>query len=550
MKKLLFLLLFLILLLPGNALAATVFEDDFTDSSKVDTINTTATIDTADGCVRLPRAGTPNALAMNKFGDGYAVVTSTGIHMYEYDDSTGHVEENSAFSVPFINDAVGVAVRQDNVNIWAIRADGVQYCKFNGSVMADDPALKVSGIGQVLSVDAWEGTDKAVVMLNNGGSAQLKIYDATSGSLVNGLTQNLTITDPVAVSIIKGTADLRVATKDTLYYLTYDDATGNYVEDVGKKVTGLNNIISLSNDGSASSTTSNNNAQYIFDNDAGGGGTVAAYSIGLVTGAYAISLKPGSYDQALVTSSGDVQYWRYDDAQGKMVRDGSMEVTGMQLTGTYITPKIYYSKTFTMPDSSDMVRLTVTEGTPANTDTIYGVSSDGGLTFTIITPNTWTSVPSGLDFVVRTNLITMDTNVTPKIFYVKLETSTLVIKDLTVTAVARNKAGQVLPTSSFPVEVKAGADTVFEVTTEGFADSVWADLTTGASVILTNRQPITDDVNVWWGSYTVPVDAVDPSSIGITLTAQKDTRQKQLTVNPFINVRGKVTDVVDLAITQ
>ncbi|RYD01478.1 hypothetical protein N752_29695 [Desulforamulus aquiferis] len=311
------LLMFFLLSLPGPAWALTVFEDDFNNSINVDMIKTTAIIDTSDSSVKLPTMSTPNAIAMSKYGDGYAIVTKTGILVNEYDDATGAAEINTAFSCPFITDAIGVAIRQDNLNLWAIRQDGVQYAKFNGSAMADDPALKASGIGQVLSVDAWENNDKAVVLLKNGNNAQLKVFNAQSGTLVNELTQNSAIQDPVAVSIVKGTADLRVTTKDSIYYLMYDDGTGQYIEDPAKKVTGLSGIVSSSSDDSTHAVTSNTNAQLIFDSDTGGGAAVGAYSIGSVSGAFAISLKPGSYDQALVTAAGEVQYLRYDDAAGR-----------------------------------------------------------------------------------------------------------------------------------------------------------------------------------------------------------------------------------------
>lgn len=544
------LLIVFLLALPGPVWAVTVFEDDFNNTLNVDMTKTTAVVDTADSSVRLPSMNIPNAVAMNKYGDGYAVVTKTGIQMYEYDDSTGSVQLNNTFSVPFITDAIGVAIRQDNVNIWAIRQDGVQYVKFNGSAMADDPALKASGIGQVFSVDAWENTDKAVVLLKNGNNAQLKVYNAQTGSLVNELTQNISIQDPVAVSIVKGTADLRVATKDSIYYLMYDDASGQYVEDTAKKITGLSNIISLSSDDSIHAVTSSLNAQLILDNDTGGGTPVGAYSIGAVSGAYAISLKPGSYDQAIVTSAGEVQYWRYDDAAGKMVRDSSMEKTGLQLVGGYITPKEYWSKVFSTAEDYEEVRLTVLQDVPSNTSITYWVSTNGGINFTQVLPDTWTSVPIGHDFVVKAVLDTTNKEVTPKILYVKLEASTLEIKNLTVTAIAQNKDGQSLPTNVFPVEAKAGADVIFEVTTEGFAENVWADFTTGANVVLTPKQPISENINVWWGSFVVPVDAVDPSSIGVTITAQRGVKQKHLTVNPFINVRGKIYEVMDLTIIK
>lgn len=540
----------LVISFPTCSWAVTVFEDDFNDNTKVDSIQTTAAVDSANSCVRLPSAGLPNAIEMNKYGDGYAVVSETGIHMYEYDDATGQIAKNNAFSIPFITDGIGVATRQDNLNMWAIRENGVQYVKFDGSSMVDDPALKMSGINQVLSVDAWENSDKAVVLSNNGGTAEINLYDASSGNIATTLTQTTSISNPVSVSIVSGTADLRVATKDTLYYLMYDDATGQYVEDVNRKITGLSGVISASTDQSTHAVTSSSNAEFIFDDDTGGGSSVAAYSIGSVSDAFAISLKPDSYDQALVTSSGEVQYWCYDDATNSMVRDSSMEITGLQLMGGFLTPKEYYSNNFVTSLSYDEVRLTVDEEVPVNTSVSYWVSSNGGLNYTAITPGTWTTIPNGDDFVLKAVLSTSDSNTTPKINYVKLKATTLKVSDLTVTAVAKNDPAQTLPTTTFPVEAKAGADVIFEVTTKGFAESVWADFTTGASVPLTNKVSLPNETNVWWGSYIVPVDAVDPSSIGIVVTAERGPKQKHITTNPFINVRGKIYEVLELSITK
>ncbi|RYD01479.1 hypothetical protein N752_29700 [Desulforamulus aquiferis] len=215
-----------------------------------------------------------------------------------------------------------------------------------------------------------------------------------------------------------------------------------------------------------------------------------------------------------------------------------------------MAPKEYWSKIFSTAVEYEEVKLTVMEDIPANTSITYWLSSNGGLNFTAINPGSWVTITPGKNFVVKAILDTTDNEVTPRILYVKLEASTLMIRDLIVTAIAKNKIGQILPTSNFPVEVKAGADVIFEVTTEGFAESVVAEFTTGANVTLTPRNPITDNINTWWGSYIVPIDAVEPSSIGITLTAHKGVKQKHLNVNPFIYVRGSVYEVLDLRITK
>jgi len=415
-----FSVVFMCLVFSNPVFAEVVLEDSFNDTSQVDLSRTTARVDTDNHCVLLPERSMANAVDMLKNSLGYAVASNSGITLYELDDATGTIAANPEFSCPWANDATGVSLRQDNLNIWAITESSVAYYKYNGSGMSNDPALKVSGFNNVLSVTAFKNKDSALVLQADGNLARITRYDA-GGSLNPSLVIEPGISDPVAVSMVNDSPDFRLFTKDTAYYYSYDDAGGTYVEDPAKRVNGLPDIISASSDDTGSAILSDSNAGYYMNNDTGGAARVDVFSPGPVSGPVAVSLKTGTYEQAIVDGDGNVQWWSYDDALGRMVRDPSLEIAGLTLNSGYAHPKAYYSKAMTTSISCNAAYLAVIDDIPAGTSVSYYVSSDGGSTYTAIIPGTWTAVPGGANFVLKAVLDTTDTRVTPKILQVRLE---------------------------------------------------------------------------------------------------------------------------------
>lgn len=421
LRKTFYLASVLILLLFCSPVSAEVILDDvFNDTSQVDLAKTSARVDVVDHSVLLPWRSLTSSVSALENGIGYAVASQDGVTLYEYDDASHTMLPNTVYSCPWATDATGVSIRQDNLNIWAVSGDSIAYYRYNGAGMTNDPALKISGLNDVLSVSAFKSSDSALMLQNVGNKAKITKYNAVA-NLNPALVFEPDITDPVGVSMVDSSPDFRLFTKTTAYYFSYDEAGGTYIEDPAKKITGLVDIISAGSDETGSTVLTGTDMGYYMNSDTGGAARVDVYSPGPVSIPVAVSLKAGAYEQVLFDENGNVQWWTYDDGAGRMVRDASLEVRGLSLNKGYASPGSYFSKAFNTAVSYDAARLTVTENIPVGTTISYSVSSDGGTSFTAVTPGTWTSVPRGNSFVARAVLSTSDPQKTPKILHVTLE---------------------------------------------------------------------------------------------------------------------------------
>jgi hypothetical protein len=417
----LFLVLILFLSFSPPAFAGVVIiNDGFTDTAQVDQGKTTAWVDTESKCVVLPRQSLAGAVSAMENGYGYAVASKAGVSLYELNDATGIVEENPIFSCPWVADATGVSIRQDNLNIWAVTGDSIAYYKFNGGGMSNDPALKAGGLLDVLSVAAFKAGDSALLLQREGNKARITRYDAGE-SLNPALVFSPDILDPVAISMVNDSPDFRLFTKTAVYYFSYDDSGGTYIEDPIKRIAGLAGVISGSSDGTGNSILTESDLGYYMSDDTSGASRVEVYSPGPAAGPVAVSLKYGTYEQVYLDESGSIKWWSYDDAAGCMVRVPSLEFSGPGLNRGYAHPRSYYSIAVNTSATYDAARLAITDDRPANTSIDYFVSSDGGGTYTAITPGAWTSVPRGCSFTVKAVLDTGDPQVTPAIFHITLE---------------------------------------------------------------------------------------------------------------------------------
>ncbi len=410
----------LVLSLGSPAFAETVLDDGFADAAMVDLAKTTARVDTVNHYVLLPWQSLAGAVDTLESGMGFAVASKDGVTLYEYDDATGGMARNPLYSCPWAVDVTGVSIRQDNLNMWAVSGNSVAYYKFNGAGMSNDPALKLTGLTDVLSVAAFKSADSALLLQREGGKAKITRYDAGAG-LNPALVFQSDINDPVRISMVNDSPDFMLFTKNAAYYFSYDDAGGTYVEDPARRITGLADVVSGSSGDTGHSVLTSSDLGYYMNNDAGGASRVEVFSPGPVSNPVAVSLKPGTFEQIFLDENGNVQWWTYDDARGRMIRDPDMEVIGLNLNKGYARPRSYFSKAVNTATSYDAARLAVTEDRPTGTSIAYYVSSDGGAAFTAVTPGTWTAIPGGSSFVVRAVLDTADPQQTPKILRVILE---------------------------------------------------------------------------------------------------------------------------------
>lgn len=558
LKRAGFLILSILMLIlyhpPPAGAAEVILHDSFDNTDYVDLNKTSAYVNTAQGYVSLPVQAMPSALAMKEFGYEYAVATAEGINVYSYDDATGKMTKNPALSVPAVTSAIGVAVRQDAPDIWALTSTSLTLYKFNGSRMATSPNLQVTGLTDVIAVSAWSDADKAAVLTRSG---TVTIYDASGGSLVPAITFSTGLSDPVAISVVPGTPDIVVAAGDAFYYYVYDDATGNYVRDGLRDTTGLNGVVSAGSSPGAVGILDNQGVSCFLQDDTGGYRSVVALSASPISGPVALSLKPGAYDYAVLTREGEVKYYTYDDGTGSVTENPALEVTGLTLSSSgYLHPKDYYSKVVTTGEVYNTIRLTVDQDLPPGTSVTWYVSSDGGITWSEVTPGSWVAVNPGNRFAVHAVLDTTDVTVTPKIFEVTLEVSKLKITDLKITAITYPPGAPEQPVvdppiTTFPVTVYAGSRVQFQVTTTGLATQVVAQFSDGQLVILMPRDPSLPETNTWVGEYQVSPEAPDGTTIAVTFTASDSGgRQAYLVQNPFLIVQGNVASFSKVMLTQ
>lgn len=422
MKRFLKITFFFLLLIyiRAPAEAAVLFDEKFEDYVLLDPDKTSAYIDTTNHFARLPEQSLSSAIAVMKDSPGFAVATKSGIELYEYDDSSGSTRPNNIFSCPWATDATGVAVRQDNLNIWGITPNSISHYKYNGSGMSNDPNLKVTGLNNVISVAGFQDRDSAILLQRTADNkAKMTRYNAGT-TLTASVTVTTDITDPVAVSMVNDSPDFHLYTKTARYYFVYDDATSSYVEDPAKKISALTEVVSGSSDDAGSSVLTTNRLDYYMNLDGGGAVQVNSFSPGPVSGAVSVSLRPGTFDQVFIDRNGQVQWWTYDDALNSMRRDAALEASGFSLNTGYVPHAEYVSKEIMSPKSYKLVRVTATVNTPTETSLIYHVSVDG-TNYTPVELNQWTTIPSSNKFYLKVVLETFNSTKTPFVYNVKLE---------------------------------------------------------------------------------------------------------------------------------
>lgn len=549
MRKLLFIvvLVFFVVLLPVSALAEVILDDSFTDLTGVDTTRTTAKVDTSAGEVRLPYKPKPSAIAAMSDGIGYGVVVSGGVEVYQYDGSNMILNTVLTKTIP---GAKGIAFTPDGSGYWALTETELRFYGPSGY----DATKSVSGLTNTLAVSVWLDEAVPVVLSRSAsGTGVITTYMPTgAGLLANpALSFDTLITKPVSISVIPETRDILYATETKVY--NYCFLGDQYFRNPSMETGGLEEIQGVA--------ALDGEAYVLIDQDSSPGysyvggilGEDAALTVGPVELPMAVANIPGTRDRLIYTRNGEVQYWQYTGADS--VRNPNLEVSGLEAGGRYETPKEYQSKTVVTAQNYTDVRLTVDQTLPAGTLINYFVNSDGGATWTAVIPGNWVTIPEGNKFAVRATLSTTDPNVTPKILRVILEVTALEITKVEGTNITLPLPAQPIPTTSFPIFARAGTEVTFEITTRGMADAVAVTISSGDVIIPVPQNPITNDINIWRGAYVIPLkiggDYVEDGQVfNAVITAQRDGRQAQKVIAPFIIVLGKATDVLELQLVQ
>jgi len=304
-------------------------------------------------------------------------------------------------------------------------------------------------------------------------------------------------------------------------------------------------VISGSSDEAGNSLLTNADVSYYINNDAGGASRVEVLSPGPVNNPVAVSLRPGAYEQVFLDENGNVQWWTYDDLAGRMVRDPSMEISGLNLNKGYAHPRSYYSLNVNTAVAYDAAYLTVNEDKPAGTSVSYYLSSDGGAIFTAVTPGSWVAVPSGSNFILRAVLDTSDPQKTPKLLHVTLEVDNDMVMEGNIDPQPAER-GRNVTISARAVKLTTGAAVTLD------SCSVRYPLETKA-----NGEPALPDgespnnavmiynagTGFWEHTFTVPEKTVagrwsDDGVYQVRITGTKSGIQKQITI--ILEINGNI----------
>lgn len=395
------------------------------------------------------------------------------------------------------------------------------------------------------------------VVLSKTDTVTGKVYFVRSsddGTLqtVQSLTFDTGILDPVAVSMVPNTPDFVFASSDKLVYFAFDDSSGTYIQDSTRSISGLSGVIGISNGSNGVHVLTSTSRDYYLPLDTGGYDKVTLLSENPILSSVSISANTGSYDYARLLSDGTVKYYTMDDVSGSYVEVPQLTSIGNTILNKYISPKNYQSITLNSAGNFNALRITTVEQIDPNTTITYQYSLNGGVTWTSITPNTWVDTPDSNNVIVRATLSTSDGLSTPKLLRIVVEVTKLSLQDLTINALACPPDGQVVPTTAFPVRVKAGAEVAFQVTTKGFAAGVVGTFTDGTTVNMNPAQPVNLETNLWTGTYVVPPNSPNGTLFQAIFTAQSgiSANTVQLPANPFIVVEGSILENVNLMLTQ
>lgn len=554
MKRLKYLVLIITLWIIPGFVYADIFTDSFDNKTKIDNSKTNVFIDTVAGFLSLPKNTMPNALAMKEFGYEYAVTVEDGVKFFSFDGNV--MKENPYLSINSLTNPIGVALREDVKSVWVLTENELRRYDFDGNGMVYNPFLSISGLTNPISISSQPTEDLvAVLSKDTNGKGVVSYYGKDENGNITSipnLSLNTNIDNPISISLVKNSYDLVISSKDGIYYYSFDG--NSMVENPFLSLTGQSNIVSvMADDGQGmqykvlreESSSMEVNTYLLTESNMTKADVLSKTGL---TNSIALSLKLNSYDFGLLTETGQIQYYSFDG--NSYVRNTFLEVTGLNIATKYKSPREYQSISFISSKSFDTAKLTVTEQVPPSTNITYYISTDSGSNWIQIIPDIWVDITLSNTIKIKAVFETSDFEVTPKLYNITLIVTRLDIKNLTVTNISLKYPQQVVPTSNFPVIVKAGCEVIFTLETEGYAKQVTAMLITGQVTNLIPSNDVINESNTWTGSFIIPVDIDDGNFIGITAVADRDGKQKSITENGFLIINGKAFYDLDLILVE
>jgi hypothetical protein len=360
-------LLICILAYPGQAQAVVVSDYKILSSETViDTINTTALVDTTAHKISLPQTNGGRRISYS--GNDYDYVALTGTSAIQYSFNGTSMVGNTVASVSGLTNPLAVFASSPYPDVVVATSTDIKHYSFDGtSAMNENPALAVSGLTSVASVST-RGPD--VAALDNG---QLKYYgfNGTNMSQIPGLSISSGLSSPVDIALFPNSYNVAVLETDRVRFFYFNGS--GLTEIPSLALTGFTNPLKsiAVNENIVSVIDGNQVKSYAFD------GTSYSYSAALsITSSLAapscVVLRPGSND--IIVADGDnVKYYMNDGT--KMVYNAalSVQVTGLSGNVRYLADATVRSINFTLAKNTQSSRVTATCNVPNNTSITWSV---------------------------------------------------------------------------------------------------------------------------------------------------------------------------------
>lgn len=509
-----------------------------------------------------------------------AVVDSTGVNHYSYNGST--LVRNPSLSVGNLTSPLAVALRPDTLDMVVLDGKVVRYFSYNGSSLVENPYLQISGLSAPTAV-AFASTGDVLIV---DGKAVKRYSFNGSGYVFNSILSVTTagLNTPFAVAARPGNYDFAVYDGSTVRYFAFDGS--KMIENTAFSINGLTAPfgyasgrkayslpLSLVNKIGALRITaienkpSGTSIDYAFTGD---GINWTPGVLGAKTKLTVPGTKPG-WSATLWTSSPNVT----PEIVAPIILDGSyfpypplnLSVTPVNTAGYVTSTQPTLQWTFSDPDVGDRqsaLQVVIMDGLTGNT--LYNSGKISSLAQADPPPDEPGPVPLTLGnpagaqnyFAVPSGAITQPTIKwkvrlwddwdleSPWTFSGVL--NIFALHTFRVTNIVNPPAtppNPPLPTTAFPVYIKAGAAFDFDVQSLGPVNTVTANFGSGSPVTLTPvNDPQTATTNTWKGRYFTDPGLPTGTKISVTLTGVRtaDGSTTTLVVPDFAEIRGSIYD--------
>ncbi|MEQ6359488.1 hypothetical protein V7D15_07225 [Thermoanaerobacter thermohydrosulfuricus] len=519
-----------------------IFYDTYTNYTYIDTSKTTANVDTEKitnlpsgqdiGAVNLPFYIYPGVLKVRDNKD-IVVVNGNGISTYSFDGNK--MTENTLLRVN-INNPLSLTLL-DSYDISVLTSNGVTTYSFDGSKMVQNPLLSISGLINPINISSL--SDKSISVLDKQGNVTNYSFDGTQ-MIKNPILSKNGINNPLELSTGFNSYDFAILQGNSVTYYSFDGT--QVIQNPFLSIVGLTKPVAfdVTNNGKDIAVIDANTVKYFqFDGNQMIQNSILSFS-GL-NKPVAISFEPNTTSYAVLDQQSDgtyiVRYFQFDGT--KMVENPLLEVSGLQVNSKfYESGKILYSLPVTLAKNVNNVIVNYESSIPANTGINIEISLDGGNTWTNVSNGVPTPVTQGNILLYRATLTTTDGVSTPELYWISILDNTLRLFNFMITDIVNPPVQQTLPTSTFPVYIKAGYNFSFSIETTGNAESVKADFYDGKTntwIGSTTLSKVGDEV--WTGTYHTPVDLID-TTLSVVFTAYRGSETAQVRYDNFAIIQG------------